>query len=222
MTSMDRQAGGVQTVDVKISIPEEPRIGSFWIRNHGTHHTFEELYQECVNHPAVVQAGSILANLPASRHFWCEERMMRRTQPIADALSRASSGATGNPEISLVLRRDWYRIGPAALVQGGIEYTYLNAEAKIDLVIQKIASREERPCCLDMCDNGGRRLQRTRSLADYGLWPAWEDRPDQFPPHANLSLRPRTSWLPRILYVVGAVAGLLIGFILLRFILGLR
>jgi len=203
----------VQTVDVNISIPELPESGSFWLRNFPAHHHLDELYQECVNRPEIAHAQSFLQRVRASRHFWLGDTMLRRRQTLAELAQTIGSAANGKFEIALVLRRDYYRIGPVHLVIGGKGHIYVQAEAPIKDVIAQVLVHEERSCCFDLCDRHYRRLDREKSLADYGLWPAWEDSARQeFPARARLALRARVSWLPRMCYVGAVLLGFAIGY----------
>ena len=213
---LEREGGGL-AVDVKISVPELSDISSFWIRSFPTHYTFAELYQECINHPAVLQSGRSLERIRASRHFWHGHRMMLRGEP-RDLVADGAEGSSG--EISLVLRRDYYQVGPSQYIAGGVEYTYVNSEAAIDEVLAHILNPEEKLCCFDLCDSRGKRLDREQSLANYALWPAWEDAPaEEFPDHARLLIRPRTSWLPYAILVVGALIGAILGYWLITVLL---
>jgi hypothetical protein len=212
--TLDRaQSGNTQTVDVKVSIPELTDIPSFFLRGYATHHTFEELYQECVNHPSVVRAGKALERVPASRHLWHGDRMMLRNRSLDTALRAGPEPGSG--EISLVLRRDLYRIGPTSMVSGGAEYVYMDAEAPIEEVIARVLTREERPCCVDLCNHHKNRLGRARSLADYELLPAPEGSSEAFPDRAVLFLRPRISALSYVLLVLAVILGVAVGYGLL-------
>src|SRR5258708_6826947 len=119
------RADGMPLIDIKISIPELKDVGSFWIRGYPTHHTFEQLEMDCVNYPVVAPFRAPLERVRASRHFWFGEQMMLRKQAPSDLTARI----TGNNEVSLTLRRDYYKIGPPAYVRGGAEFLYLDAEA---------------------------------------------------------------------------------------------
>ena len=212
--TLDRaQNGSAQTIDVKVSIPELTDIPSFFLRGYATHHTFEELYQECVNHSSVMRTGKALERVPASRHFWHGERMMFRNRSL-DAVLREGK-EMGNAEISLVLRRDLYCIGPPVLVSGGAAYVYMDAEAPIEEVIARVLTREERPCCVDLCNHHKHRLERSKSLADYELFPALEGSNETFPDRATLFLKPRVSALSYVLLFLSVTLGLLIGYGLL-------
>ena len=190
-----------QGVDVKVTIPELSDIGPFWLRGCPAHATFAELYQDCVNHDEVRRSRQSLTRV--SRHFWHSERFLKRTETLAVLNSQA--------EISLVLRRDLYRVGPKEAVDGQIEYTYMDAEDRIEKVIPRILNKAERSCCFDLCDWRGRRLAATESLASYSLWPAWEDA-KLFPERAQLRLRSRTGWLAYVLLAVAALLGLGLGY----------
>jgi len=188
-------------VDVKVTIPELSDIGPFWLRGCPDHATFSELYQDCVNHDEVRRSRQPLTRV--SRHFWYGERFLKR----AETLSALSAPA----EISLVLRRDLYRVGPKEAVDGQIEYTYVDAEDRIEKVIPRILNKAERSCCFDLCDWRGRRLAAAESLAFHSLWPAWED-VKSFPERAQLRLRPRTGWLAYALLAAAALSGLGLGY----------
>lgn len=208
--AVDERAKGETTVDVKVRIPELEDIGAFWVRQYPLHRTFRDLHELCLNHPEVQTSKKSLAHSRASRHFWCGERLMRRKEPISAALSRGG-------EISLVLRPDLYHVGPPSLLRPDIEYTYLDAEAPLGEIIVQILSRDERSRCFDLCrGTDRRRLAREKSLADHGLWPAWQDAPvSEFPVRARLLLRARSSWLAQALLVVAALLGTAIGYFLL-------
>ncbi len=193
-------------VDVKVTIPELADIGPFWLRGCPAHATFAELYQDCVNHDEVRRSRQALTRV--SRHFWYGERFLKRTETLAALNAQA--------EISLVLRRDLYRVGPKEAVDGQIEYTYVDAEDRIDKVIPRILNKAERSCCFDLCDWRGRRLASGESLAFHSLWPAWEEanweEAKSFPERAQLRLRPRIGWLAYALLAAGALAGLGLGY----------
>lgn len=202
-----------QTIDIRVSIPEATEVGSFWIREYPTHHNFGELYQECVNHAGVLPARKALEQVRASRHFWLGETMLLREQTLATLLQSTVTQGVGNREISLVLRRDFYRVQPARLLKTGAEGIYINAEAPTKEVVAQILTGEECAACFDLCRAGGRRMAQGQSLADEKLWPAWEDNPcEPFPAHARLLLRPRVSWLPYMLYALALVGGAAVGF----------
>ncbi|MGI4787510.1 MAG: hypothetical protein ACRYFS_01525 [Janthinobacterium lividum] len=190
-----------QRIDVKVTIPELTDIGPFWLRDCPNHLTFSELYQDCVNHDEVRRSQQSLARV--SRHFWNGERFLKRGETL-NALNPQA-------EISLVLRRDLYRVGPKEAVDGQIEYTYMDAEDRIEKVIPRILNKSERSCCFDLCDWRGRRLTADESLAFHSLWPAWEEAKN-FPERAYLHLRPRIGWLAYALLVVAALAGLGLGY----------
>lgn len=209
---------GVQTVDVAVRIPELVDIAPFWMRGVPLHQTFGALYEACVNHPEARRSRKSLAHVRASRHFWCGERMMLRGQTLADALTRGngSSNDGNGTETALVLRPDYYRIGPPQYVAGRIEYTYLDAEAPAGALVTQVLNTEEKSRCFDLCDARGKRLASDQPLAHYELWPAWQEAAsDDFPVHATLRLRPRTSWLPLALLAVAALAGTGTGYLLL-------
>ena len=188
-------------VDVKVTIPELTDIGPFWLRGCAEHTTFAELYQDCVNHDDVRRSRLSLARV--SRHFWAGERFLKRAETLGALSAQA--------EISLILRRDLYRVGPKEAVDGQIEYTYVDAEDRIERVIPRILNKAERSCCFDLCDWRGRRLAVDQSLAFHALWPAWEETKD-FPERAQLRLRPRIGWLAYALLAVAAFAGLGLGY----------
>ena len=187
-------------MDVKITIPELTDVRPFWIRGCAPHHTFGELYQDCVNHDDVRRSRQKLDRI--SRHFWAGETFLLRTASLASQFP----GDDGSREISLVLRRDLYRVGPPELAAGHTEYTYVDAEDRIDRVVALILSKSERPCCFDLSDWHGRRLAPDKSLASHSLWPAWEDS-KAFPERAALRLRPRTGWLAYALLAVALLGG---------------
>ena len=188
-------------VDVKVTILELTDIGPFWLRGCPDHATFSELYQDCVNHDEVRRSRQKLDRV--SRHFWAGERFLKRDETL--------SVLSASAEISLVLRRDLYRIGPKEAVDGQIEYTYVDAEDRIEKVIPRVLNKAERSRCFDLCDWRGRRLAGGQSLASHSLWPAWEDK-GQFPERAQLRLRPRTGWLAYALLALAALAGLGLGY----------
>ena len=188
-------------VDVKVTILELTDIGPFWLRGCPDHAVFSELYQDCVNHEEVRRSRQTLDRV--SRHFWAGERFLKR----GETLSVLSASA----EVSLVLRRDLYQVGPKEAVDGQIEYTYVDAEDRIEKVIPRILNKAERSCCFDLCDWRGRRLDGGQSLAFHALWPAWEDG-QPLPARAQLRLRPRTGWLAYVLLALAALAGLGLGY----------
>lgn len=188
-------------VDVKVTILELTDIGPFWLRGCPDHATFSELYQDCVNHDEVRRSRQTLDRV--SRHFWAGERFLKREETLSVLNTSA--------EISLVLRRDLYRVGPKEAVDGQIEYTYVDAEDRIEKVIPRILNKAERSCCFDLCDWRGRRLAGDQSLVFHSLWPAWENK-EQFPERAQLRLRPRTGWLAYVLLALAALAGLGLGY----------
>ena len=190
-----------QRMDVKVTILELADIGPFWLRDCPAHATFAELYQDCVNHEDVRRSRQPLTRV--SRHFWYGERFLSRTETLAALNAQA--------EVSLVLRRDLYRVGPKEAVDGQIEYTYVDTEDRIEKVIPRILNKAERSCCFDLCDWRGRRLASGESLAFHSLWPAWEDA-KSFPERAQLRLRPRIGWLAYVLLAAGALAGLGLGY----------
>lgn len=192
-------------MDVKITIPELTDVPPFWIRGYPLHGTFAELYQDCVNDETVRRSRQTLDRV--SRHFWFGEKFLPRELSLA---SQFPAEADRSQEISLVLRRDLYRVGPPASVAGNIEYTYVDAEDRIDRVIALILSKAERPGCFDLRDWRGRRLAPEKSLAAHALWPAWEDA--KFPERAVLRLRPRTGWLAYVLLALALGGGLGLGY----------
>lgn len=194
------------SVDVKITIPELTDVPAFWIRDYPLHGTFAELYQDCVNHEAVRRSRQTLDRV--SRHFWFGEKFLPRALSLA---SQFPAEADRSQEISLVLRRDLYRVGPPALVTGNSEYTYVDAENRIDRVVALILNKAERPGCFDLCDWRGRRLSSEKSLAVQALWPAWEDS-KQFPERAVLRLRPRMGWVAYVLLAMALGGGLGLGY----------
>lgn len=211
---------GQQTIDIRVSIPEVTDVGSFWIRGYSTRHTFGELYQECVNHAGALPARKALESVRASRHFWLGETMLLREQPLTTLQAGEAKTGGGSHEISLVLRRDFYRIQPARLLKTGTDSIYINSEAPAKEVVAQILTGEECADCFDLCSHRGRRMPQGRSLADEKIWPAWEDAPAaEFPSHARLQLRPRVSWLPYLLYAFALALGAIIGFYLLAALL---
>lgn len=214
------------TLDVKVRIPELDDVKPFWLRRCAAHHTFSDLYDECVNHSEVLRSRTSLTRVRASRHFWCGERMMLRHEPLSAALDSAGGARTapaGYAEISLVLRPDYYHAAPRQYLQPNVEYTYLDAEVPVGKVIAQLLSREERTCCFDLCTDAGRRLDRTKSLAAQGLSPAWWDTAGtEFPARARLRLRPRPSWLAVALLVAAVLGGVAIGFYGFSFLNSLR
>ncbi len=188
-------------MDVKVTIPELADIGPFWLRGCPAHATFAEIYQDCVNHEEVRRSRQPLTRV--SRHFWYGERFLKRTETLAVLNAQA--------EVSLVLRRDLYRVGPKEAVDGQIEYTYVDAEDRIEKVIPRILNKAERSGCFDLCDWRGRRLAAGESLAFHSLWPAWEDA-KSFPERAQLRLRPRTGWLAYVLLAAAVLSGLGLGY----------
>lgn len=195
------QAKQNRRVDVKVTILELADIGPFWLRGCPDHATFSELYQDCVNHDEVRRSRQTLDRV--SRHFWAGERFLKRDETL--------SVLSASAEISLMLRRDLYQIGPKETVDGQSEYTYVDAEDRIEKVIPRILNKAERSCCFDLCDWRGRRLTAGQSLAFHSLWPAWEDK-EPFPERAQLRLRPRTGWLAYLLLALAALAGLGLGY----------
>lgn len=195
------QTAASRRVDVKVTVLELSDIGPFWLRGCSDVATFAELYQDCVNHDEVRRSRQPLDRV--SRHFWTGERFLKRDETL--------SALNTSIEISLVLRRDLYQIGPKEAVDGQIEYTYVDAEDRIEKVIPRVLNKAERSCCFDLCDSRGKRLAADESLAFYSLWPAWEDA-KQFPVRAQLRLRPRTGWLAYVLLAAGALAGLGLGY----------
>ena len=206
------QPGRTETVDVKVTIPEMTDVRPFWLRDYPLNGTFAELYQDCINHEDVRRSRQPLARI--SRHFWFGEKFLPRSASLASQLTREGQ-AYG--ELSLVLRRDLYRVGPPTLVSGNTEFAYADAEDRIDRVVALILDKAEKPCCFDLCDWRGRRLSSDKSLASNSLWPAWEEAKD-FPERASLRLRARTGWLAYVLLAVALLGGLGAGYLLLRFI----
>ena len=200
------QSGTTGAVDVKVTIPELTDIRPFWLRDYPLHGTFAELYQDCINHDDVRRSRQPLERI--SRHFWFGEKFLPRSASLASQLTREGQAY---PEISLVLRRDLYRVGPPPLVAGNTEYTYVDAEDRIDRVVTLTLSKAERPCCFDLCDWRGRRLTSDKSLAAHALWPAWEEA-KTFPERATLRLRPRTGWLAYLLLALALLGGLALGY----------
>ncbi len=190
-----------QQVDVKVTIPELTDIGPFWLRGCPAHATFADLYQDCVNHEDVRRSRQPLSRV--SRHFWAGERFLLRLETLSVLKTQT--------EVSLVLRRDLYRIGPKEAVDGQTEYTYVDAEDRIEKVVPKVLNKAERSCCFDLCDWRGRRLAGDESLASHSLWPAWEET-KSFPERATLRLRSRTGWLAYVLLLLGALTGLGLGY----------
>ncbi len=195
------QAKQNRQVDVKVTILELTDISPFWLRGCSDHVTFSELYQDCINHDEVRRSRQTLGRV--SRHFWAGERFLKRTETLSVLNTPA--------EVSLILRRDLYRVGPKEAVDGQIEYTYVDAEDRIDKVIPRILNKAERTRCFDLCDWRGRRLAAAESLAFHSLWPAWEDK-EQFPERAQLRLRPHIGWLAYALLAAAALAGLGLGY----------
>jgi hypothetical protein len=200
-----------RTIDVKVTVAELPAASAFWMRAYPVHHTFAELYQDCMNYAPMERLRASLQPALASRHFWTGTRFMRRADPLAALLSQAATSADGSPELSLVLRRDYYRIGPRPLVSGGAEHVYIDAEDAVENVIETILSQEQKSCCFDLCDWRGHRLSLEKSLADYELWPAWQDS-EEFPDRADLRLRARTGWVAYALLAAACLAGLSLGY----------
>lgn len=203
---MTNERRASNAIDVKVTVPELDGVPTFWMRAVPTHLTLGEFYQECVNHSELRRAGTALERVRASRHFWLGDRFLRRTDTL-DALTEGRN----DREIALTLRRDFYFIGPKQSLAGSNEYTYVDTEDRVDRVVPRILSKQEQPRCFDLCDRRGRRLDPSKSLADYELWPAWEDRGSAFPDRAVLRLRPRTGWLAYALLAVAAFSGLAFG-----------
>ncbi len=201
------QSGKTGMVDVKVTIPELTDVRTFWLRGCPLHGTFAELYQDCINHDDVRRSRHPLERI--SRHFWFGEKFLPRSASLASQLTREGQAY---PEISLVLRRDLYRVGPPEMVAENIEYTYADSEDRIERVITLILNKAERPCCFDLCDWRGRRLTPNKSLASHSLWPAWEEA-KTFPERATLRLRPRTGWLAYLLLAVALGGGLALGWL---------
>lgn len=193
-------------MDIKITIPELTDLRPFWIRGCPLHITFAELYQDCVNHEDVRRSRQSLDRI--SRHFWFGETFLPRGASLA---SHLAADADASQEVSLVLRRDLYRIGPSEAVHTSGEYTYVDAEDRIDRVIALVLSKAERSCCFDLSDWRGRRLASDKSLAAHALWPAWEET-KTFPDRATLRLRPRTGWLAYFLMAIALLSGLGVGY----------
>jgi len=212
MSVSEGQSGRTGAVDVKVTIPELTDVRPFWLRSCPLHGTFAELYQDCINHDDVRRSRQSLDRI--SRHFWFGEKFLPRSASLA---SQLTSDGQAYPEISLVLRRDLYRVGPPEAVQGSIEYTYVDAEDRIDRVIALVLSKAERPCCFDLRDWRGRRLAPDKSLASHALWPAWEEA-KTFPERAILRLRPRTGWLAYVLLAVALLGGVGLGYWLWAFL----
>ena len=189
-------------MDFKITIPELTDVGAFWIRDCPGHSTFSELYQDCVNHDDVRRSRQSLDRI--SRHFWFGEKFLPRSASLASQFPEA---AAASQEISLVLRRDLYRVGPPELVAGSIEYTYVDSEDRIDKVVALILNKSDSPSCFSLSDWRGRRLASEKSLASHALWPAWEDAKTAFPERAILRLRPRTGWLAYVLLGAALLGG---------------
>lgn len=193
-------------MDIKITIPELTDLRPFWIRGCPLHITFAELYQDCVNHEEVRRCRQPLERI--SRHFWFGETFLPRAASLA---SHLGADADASHEVSLVLRRDLYRIGPPEAVHTNSEYTYVDAEDRIERVIALVLNKAERSCCFDLSDWRGRRLASDKSLAAHALWPAWEEA-KAFPERATLRLRPRTGWLAYVLLAVALLSGLSMGY----------
>ena len=209
-----------QTIDIRVSIPELPKAGSFWMRDYPTHRNFAELYQDCVNHADVVRERKTLEQVRASRHFWFNDVMLRRDALLTTLQTQADNSGKAYQEVSLVLRRDYYQVHPANLLKTKSERIYINAEAPVREIIAEILVSEECPGCFNLHTHKGKHIAHDRSLADERCWPGWEDAPaNEFPVHARLLLRPRVSWLPYALYVVALAAGLLLGYRLLALML---
>ena len=206
MSISTEQSGKTGTVDVKVTIPELADIRPFWLRDYPLHASFAELYQDCINHEDVRRSRQSLERI--SRHFWFGEKFLPRSASLA---SQLTSEGQSYGEMSLVLRRDLYRIGPPPLVAGNIEYTYMDAEDRIDRVIALVLDKAERPSCFDLCDWRGHRLSGDKSLASHSLWPAWEEA-KAFPERATLRLRARTGWLAYVLLAVALLGGLGLGY----------
>ena len=207
------------SVDIMVRIPELDKTNPVWLRGYGLQATAADLYHACVNLPELRAYHAMLDRHQASRHFWLGDKMLRRDAVLSQVLEGAG-GLGGNREITLILRRDQYRLSPPQLVSGGASALYLDAEAPIEHVVAGILTQDECPDCFDLCDAQGKHLARERSLADYALWPGWPDAPaDAFPVHAQLQLRPRPAWLPRILYALALILGILAGYALLAALL---
>ncbi len=190
-------------MDFKITIPELTDVRPFWVRDCPAHSTFSELYQDCVNHDDVRRSRQALDRV--SRHFWFGEKFLPRSASLASQFP--GDTAASSLEVSLVLRRDLYRVGPPEIVAGSIEYTYVDAEDRIDRVVALILNKSDRPCCFDLSDWRGRRLASDKSLASHELWPAWEDAKTAFPERSILRLRPRTGWLAYVLLGAALLGG---------------
>lgn len=108
--------------DIILLDQELSDIGPFWLRGYSDHTTFFELYQDCVNHEEVRRSRQSLTRV--SRHFWYGDRFLKRAETL--------SALNAQAEISLVLRRDLYRVGPKEAGNGQLEYTYLDAEDRIE------------------------------------------------------------------------------------------
>src|SRR5262245_33359307 len=107
--------GPLQAIDVKVSIPELDDIGPFWM-NCPPHRTFAELLQDSVNRDEArrsLKIGTLLRGR-TSRHFWCGETLMLRSDTLAAGLSKAAGkGADANgSRPTLVLWPDLYKVGP--------------------------------------------------------------------------------------------------------------
>lgn len=214
MALLDKNTQSLQqTVDLRISIPELPKAGTFWMRNYPTHRNFAELYQDCVNHADVARERKTLEQVRASRHFWFNDIMLRRDALLTTLPIQSSQPGGGSQEISLILRRDYYQVHPANLLKTKSEHIYINAEAPAREIIAEVLVSEECPGCFNLHMHTGKHIAHDRSLADERCWPAWEDAPpSEFPTRARLLLRPRVSWLPYALYIVALAIGLLVGY----------
>ncbi len=140
MALLDKNTQSLQqTVDIRISIPELPKAGTFWMRNYPTHRNFAELYQDCVNHNEVVRERKTLEKVRASRHFWFNDVMLRRDALLTTLQTQAADLGGASQEITLVLRRDYYQVHPANLLKTKSERIYINAEAPVREIIAEIS-----------------------------------------------------------------------------------
>ncbi|MBC8103160.1 MAG: hypothetical protein H7Z41_11290, partial [Cytophagales bacterium] len=223
-------------LDVAISLPELTDVGTFWLRRQSAQVTFAALYQECLAHPEVLRSRDLsrFHQVRASRHFWCGERMLLRRDLLSSAIGSAGgSGASpvlnaagSATEIALILRPDYYQVGPPQFLHPGVEYTYLDAEVPIGEFLPQILGPDESSRCFEIYFGAtaarakGQRLDPSRSLAAQGAFPAWQESSAPFPTRARLRVQARRSALIGAFYLLGALAGGVGGFFLVQRLVG--
>ena len=240
-------------VDIKLSIPDLTVVPPFWMRDCSDTMTFQDLYQHCLNNTNIPQNPNPLVAEKIPRHFWLNRRLFQREETLHALLtdSQQNQAAQGpNPEFSLVLRRDYYGIGPGRFVRESapeqsrdLVYLYINAEEEVENIIRKVANVEN-ICCIELYDHAGRHIPRTSRLISRSIsaadrergalshagrplpgfiLPAWEYEMDsEFTAGAALTLRLRVSWQPRVLYFLAAASGGAAGWFLYALLNGMK